>query len=203
MSQETDLLVAMALRNDEYWPRWLTHCAYLSHDYELVYFGRTRDIDLASIDASLRQKNDKIPSNDAEFRDNFEKWIDTFNAELGLQTLAISARKKPTTRFPLGAGDDGCNLGQRDLGAHSKAPWQSREGFAKRDESVNVIGEKIVEMQGVRVAYGDNAVLGDWTQEHEGENKEGLWWDIRRGERWGIFGPNGRESWLSNRANLC
>ena len=51
--------------------------------------------------------------------------------------------------------------------------------------------EAIVEMEGVCVRYGDKEVLGSWEQEVGGQAKKGLSWTIRRGERWGVFGPNG------------
>lgn len=51
--------------------------------------------------------------------------------------------------------------------------------------------EALVEMQGVCVRYGDEEVLGSWEQKVEGQLKKGLSWTVRRGERWGVFGPNG------------
>ena len=44
-------------------------------------------------------------------------------------------------------------------------------------------GEPLVEMSGVTVRYGTKAVLGNWPS--------GLHWTVRRGSRWGVFGPNG------------
>ncbi|KAK7538227.1 ABC transporter-like protein [Phyllosticta citribraziliensis] len=71
-------------------------------------------------------------------------------------------------------------------------------------------GDPVVEMEGVQIRYkpGEAAVLGDWTEEvvtsyEEGESvmlgrddvdsaeRKGLWWTVRQGERWGVFGPNG------------
>jgi ABC-type molybdenum transport system ATPase subunit/photorepair protein PhrA len=52
-------------------------------------------------------------------------------------------------------------------------------------------GEALVEMSGVRVSYGPKTVLGNWKQDVNGKSEDGLWWTVRRGERWGIFGPNG------------
>ena len=52
-------------------------------------------------------------------------------------------------------------------------------------------GEPIIEMRGVRVAYGDKTVLGNWKETVDGDLKEGLNWTVRRGQRWGILGPNG------------
>lgn len=67
----------------------------------------------------------------------------------------------------------------------------SRDGYRLTDTEPPKIGEPLVEMEGARVAYGDKAVLGNWTQDVDGSPKEGVWWTVKRGERWGIFGPNG------------
>ncbi|KAJ4294722.1 hypothetical protein N0V88_004956 [Collariella sp. IMI 366227] len=53
------------------------------------------------------------------------------------------------------------------------------------------LGEPLVEMDGCRVKYGDKVALGNWTEERDGQALDGLYWTIRRGERWGVFGPNG------------
>ncbi len=68
----------------------------------------------------------------------------------------------------------------------------SREGIPLVDADVPASSnESLVEMQGVVVRYGDKEVLGSWEHESEGQTQKGLWWTIRRGERWGVFGPNG------------
>ena len=51
--------------------------------------------------------------------------------------------------------------------------------------------EALVEMQGVCLRYGDKEVLGSWKYESSSPRQKGLSWTIRRGERWGLFGPNG------------
>ncbi|KAI1487743.1 P-loop containing nucleoside triphosphate hydrolase protein [Biscogniauxia mediterranea] len=53
------------------------------------------------------------------------------------------------------------------------------------------IGEPLVEMNGCRVQYRGKIALGNWKQHVNGKEQEGLVWTVRRGERWGIFGPNG------------
>jgi ABC-type molybdenum transport system ATPase subunit/photorepair protein PhrA len=73
----------------------------------------------------------------------------------------------------------------------SSAPVLSRDGFEKVDTSVASIRDPIVEMEGVRIKYGPHAVLGDWQQDVDGTQKDGLWMNIHRGQRWGIFGANG------------
>lgn len=66
----------------------------------------------------------------------------------------------------------------------------SKDAWSKNSPALPP-GEALVEMSGVKVAYGDKVVLGKWTQEIQGEQKPGLWWTLHRGQRAGIFGPNG------------
>lgn len=62
----------------------------------------------------------------------------------------------------------------------------------KIEKKVAHLGEPIVEMDGVRVKYGDKVVLGGWTQVIDsGMTKKGLSWKVHRGQRWGVFGSNG------------
>ena len=49
----------------------------------------------------------------------------------------------------------------------------------------------VVEMNGVRVQHQGRTILGSWKQKVDGAKKEGLWWKVAKGERWGLFGPNG------------
>lgn len=51
--------------------------------------------------------------------------------------------------------------------------------------------EPLVEMEGVRVQYGDKAVLGGWRQLVDLKAKDGLHWTVRRGQRWAVLGANG------------
>jgi hypothetical protein len=68
----------------------------------------------------------------------------------------------------------------------------SRDGFTSASEPSDLPGEALIEMKGVKVQYGDKAVLGEWKQKHHGVEEKGLWWTISRGQRWGVFGPNGK-----------
>ncbi|UNI21661.1 hypothetical protein JDV02_007633 [Purpureocillium takamizusanense] len=57
--------------------------------------------------------------------------------------------------------------------------------------STNADAEPLVEMDGCQVRYGEKIALGNWSQQTPRGNKDGLIWTVRRGERWGAFGPNG------------
>ncbi|KAI1074659.1 P-loop containing nucleoside triphosphate hydrolase protein [Whalleya microplaca] len=60
-----------------------------------------------------------------------------------------------------------------------------------KDSKPRNIGEPVVEMNGCQVQYRGKIALGSWKQQVNGKEQEGLVWTVRRGERWGIFGPNG------------
>lgn len=51
--------------------------------------------------------------------------------------------------------------------------------------------EPLIEMENVQVVYGDKQILGAWVQDVNGQPRQGLCWTVRRGQRWGVFGPNG------------
>lgn len=68
---------------------------------------------------------------------------------------------------------------------------QSGEACFKKLEPVNPSAKPLVEMDGCKVQYRDKTVLGSWTQQTPEGPKDGLIWTVRRGERWGVFGPNG------------
>lgn len=53
------------------------------------------------------------------------------------------------------------------------------------------VGEPLVEMDGCQVQYRGQVALGNWKEQVNGIEREGLTWTVRRGERWGVFGPNG------------
>ncbi|KAJ5811290.1 ABC transporter [Penicillium riverlandense] len=59
------------------------------------------------------------------------------------------------------------------------------------DSHARKAGEPLIEMEGVRVQYGERAVLGDWKQRVHNADKDGLHWKARRGQRWAILGANG------------
>ncbi|KAK8209933.1 ABC transporter-like protein, partial [Phyllosticta paracitricarpa] len=92
-------------------------------------------------------------------------------------------------------------------GIHVESPRTRRGLFFIRNIPT---GDPIVEMEGVQIRYkpGESAVLGDWEEELDAEYehgesamlgredvgrkiRKGLWWTVRQGERWGVFGPNG------------
>ncbi|CRG86581.1 putative ABC transporter ATP-binding protein C323,04 [Talaromyces islandicus] len=66
---------------------------------------------------------------------------------------------------------------------------QTGEAGSKSTIPISMDGEPQIEMNGVRVQYGDKVVLGDWLQIES--TTPGLHWKVRRGQRWAILGANG------------
>jgi ABC-type molybdenum transport system ATPase subunit/photorepair protein PhrA len=75
--------------------------------------------------------------------------------------------------------------------SHSERIKLSRDAYEKFDTSPPKIGEPLVQMEGVRIKYGSNMVLGDWAQEVDGSTQDGFWWSLHRGQRYLIAGANG------------
>ncbi|KAF2217039.1 hypothetical protein CERZMDRAFT_108889 [Cercospora zeae-maydis SCOH1-5] len=98
----------------------------------------------------------------------------------GPKTKLVTRKRKQTQELI----NDGRKLSGEDTTV------LSRDGFETHSPALPP-GEALVEMQGVKVTYGDKTVLGDWTQTFGGEERPGLWWSLHRGQRCGIFGPNG------------
>ena len=75
-----------------------------------------------------------------------------------------------------------------------KAALTGKKAMLGNEDSMST--ETLVEMKGVEVKYGEKQVLGAWKQVVDGQRERGLWWTVRRGERWGVFGPNGKYSYV-------
>ncbi|KAB5540544.1 P-loop containing nucleoside triphosphate hydrolase protein [Coniochaeta sp. 2T2.1] len=82
-------------------------------------------------------------------------------------------------------GVEGVGIGEEEGEVMVQVPV-GREKEERRE-----VGEPLVQMEGCRVRYGDKVALGNWGEVKDGEEKKGLYWTVRRGERWGVFGPNG------------
>ncbi|ODA77692.1 hypothetical protein RJ55_06294 [Drechmeria coniospora] len=67
----------------------------------------------------------------------------------------------------------------------------TEQSFSQVSSVTNTDAEPLVEMDGCQVRYGDKIALGNWSQQTSQGTKLGMVWTVRRGERWGVFGPNG------------
>lgn len=80
----------------------------------------------------------------------------------------------------------------RVLGKASGSASQGNQQTTQQETVASTnMAEPLVEMSGCRVRYGDKVALGNWSIDTPKGSKDGLFWTVRRGERWGVFGPNG------------
>jgi ABC-type molybdenum transport system ATPase subunit/photorepair protein PhrA len=160
--------IVLSLRPQDSIPAWITHIAYAGEDGKVDALGIKEEVF-----EYLKQQFDNIENSGKTVNELDSKLVEL--REVGrhmYQSGSFDATRTGTTR-------------------PSSMPILSRDGYEKIDLTKVPVGEPIVEMEGVRIAYSGNTVLGDWQQDLEGEQKHGLHMKIHRGQRWGIFGANG------------
>ncbi|RYP34653.1 hypothetical protein DL767_004213 [Monosporascus sp. MG133] len=144
-------------------PDWITHLVYLRADCQVAAMGE-KEVVLEGLRKYVRGVwNGTLKEDDKLTVNNLVHVGRTLTAK-GIEGKALM-------------GDEGQKSVQATTDRGEAAPRK--------------IGEPVVEMDGCQVQYRGNIALGNWTQEVDGERKDGLVWTVRRGERWGIFGPNG------------
>lgn len=158
----------LSLRPQDAIPEWITHIVYAGEDGKVDTLGPKGEVF-----QYLKERYEEVERSIAA-DDELDPKLVEFR-EVGRQLSEKGDFQSNTTE-------------SSDI---SNAVVLSRDGYEKVDQSIATIGEPIVEMQGVRIAYGPNSVLGEWTQDVGGTKKEGLYWNVHRGQRWGVFGANG------------
>jgi ABC-type molybdenum transport system ATPase subunit/photorepair protein PhrA len=176
----------LSLKPDEEYPAWITHTAYLNSNFTVDSLGPRKDITQNIIQRA------KTLWRGTSMNDMTREEVDL---------IAVSNHLRGNEPYPesLGTVADHA-LYMRTRGQQERATGKllkstvsihSRDGFTADPTPVPPPGESLIEMKGVNVKYNDKSVLGNWKQEVDGELKDGLWWNVCRGQRWGVFGPNG------------
>ena len=75
------------------------------------------------------------------------------------------------------------------LEAFRRAPPRAVKKIA---ETPRIEKKTVLEMNGLQIRHDNQIIVGNWKQNVDGSEKDGLWWKVSTGERWGLFGPNGR-----------
>jgi len=159
--------IVLSLRPQDTVPDWTTHVVYAGEDGKVDALG-TKD----EVFTYLQKQSEELEKSGKGGKKMDAKTIEL--REVG-RHLSESGNFETSTS-PTSASD---------------ITVLSRDGYEKIDDSHVRIGEPIVEMEGVRIVYGSNSVLGDWQQDVNGTGRNGLHFTINRGSRWGIFGANG------------
>ncbi|KAI8623858.1 ABC transporter [Xylariaceae sp. FL1651] len=145
-------------------PDWITHLVYLRADCQVSVMG-----DKKTVLEGLRKYvqgvwNGAIVEDDKMAVHNLVQMGKTLTAK-GIEGEALM-------------GDEASET--------DKSPM-----ITPRSRMLRNIGEPLVEMDGCQVQYRGKIALGNWKDQVNGKEREGLTWTVRRGERWGVFGPNG------------
>ncbi|CAK7266216.1 hypothetical protein SEPCBS57363_001983 [Sporothrix epigloea] len=148
-------------------PSWISHLVYLRTDSQVAAMGpRDAVLDglrnyVHGVRSGKLAEDDKIPVHAL--------------GEMGL--------------FLTPDGIQGKCFAEEDYSTHTSAAVP-RPVLPESKKAL--VGEPVVEMNGCVVKYGERIALGNWTQKvADGSTIPGLIWTVRRGERWGVFGPNG------------
>ncbi len=196
--------LVLALRPQDSLPEWITHLIYLGPYLRVDYEGEKHTV-LEQIRASSRKQPTDVNYNPLQPLHEVGKSPDSNETPSSVQgetcSALLGARNNsvpPSTWEDSGTQKNSQeSLKVQDFPAkHSTDVLHirshSREGIPLYDVKPPKIGEAIVEMENVLVKYGEKKVLGGWKHDMKGLSSEGLRWIVRRGERWGIFGPNGQ-----------
>jgi ABC-type molybdenum transport system ATPase subunit/photorepair protein PhrA len=160
-AEDSSPRLVLGLRPQDMWPDWITHLLIVGNRHRVLFQGERSRAKLV-----------------------FEVW----------KTLTESNNRQDSGKDP-----------DRTIYMDAKEAWEG--GILDRQllwdlrltqvkpTNYNVFAsvgtEALVEMDAVKVQYGTKTVLGGWEQTVDGEQKEGLHWRVRRGQRWAILGANG------------
>lgn len=145
-------------------PEWVTHLAYLRGDCQIGVMGE-RDIVLEGLRKYVKGVRKGALAEDEKMPVRALREMGRVLTEYGIKGLGI--------------GEEGESV------AAATGPT------TKREDKPTMLGEALVEMEDCQVKYGSKIALGNWTEQKDGTTRPGLSWTVRRGERWGVFGPNG------------
>ncbi|CAK7225170.1 hypothetical protein SBRCBS47491_005800 [Sporothrix bragantina] len=148
-------------------PSWISHLVYLRTDCQVAAMG-PRDVVLEGLRNYVHGvRNGKLAEND----------------KIPVHALGEMGRVLTPN------GIEGKGFDEESHSTHASADVPKSSSPAPQETPV---GEPVVEMNGCVVKYGERTALGNWSQKvADGSIVPGLIWTVRRGERWGVFGPNG------------
>ena len=202
LAQASSPRLVLALRPQDPLPDWISHVIRLGSNFQVIYQG-SKDVEGLGAARSKATKQSFIGMSYSTFIIFGICAPDVAMSEpRGVESAPLTASGTGSLKrveniipqrglikaYQHGRSLPGSNHSMQQL----RAP-ESREGIPMVDADVPVsINEVLVAMQDICVRYGDKEILGSWEQQSEGQTRKGLSWTVRRGERWGVFGPNGK-----------
>ncbi|KAH9883768.1 ABC transporter [Xylariomycetidae sp. FL2044] len=162
-SKATPRLIISARPQDPI-PDWITHLVYLRSDFQVAGMGEKEKV-LEELRRYVRGVWSGSTKEDEK--------LEVHNVVQVGRTLTSRGVEGETIMGKDEAAEDENSIARTQLRGSRR------------------IGEPLVEMEGCQVQYRGKIALGNWKQQMNGKEQDGLMWTVRRGERWGIFGPNG------------
>ncbi|KAF3767538.1 hypothetical protein M406DRAFT_61405 [Cryphonectria parasitica EP155] len=164
MAEKAAPRLVLSARPQDPLPEWVTHLVYLRNDCQVGAMGEREVV-----------------------MEGLRKYLTGVRKGALAEDEAMPVRAfREMGRVLTEGGIRGAGLGEEgETFAGATVPRPEHELRPKS------LGEPMVEMEGCQVRYGNKVALGNWTEEKGGQPVKGLSWTVRRGERWGVFGPNG------------
>ncbi|CAF9913442.1 MAG: hypothetical protein GOMPHAMPRED_007916 [Gomphillus americanus] len=200
LSRRSGPSIVITMNNEEVPPRWVTHLMCLENLQ--VRFSGPKDVvykealaagyPLATtrLKRTLWRGSGELEEDEVDTTDDLEPDVSDANSDqpsiaADTDTTGFANRDQPEQQqTDIAAEEDKSNSLITRMPSF-KNRWSAQDDVIASLE----IGDPVIEMKGVQVNYGNLVALGDWHQPEQ--ETTGLHWTIRRGERWGIFGPNG------------
>lgn len=216
LAEAQDPRLILSLRPQDVIPDWITNFLVVGHEPKVSVMGDRREVfeflrdhylKTAQTNIEFRSAYSKLAGADIRHSDagsvGKEGVIDVLDkATDEMLALYDVARKMESQGYFDEFSSDPKKAAEMRL--KLRRPKKSyeeiltKDGIPYTDHTEIPLGDPVVQMEGVTIKYNDSdtPVLGGW----EG----GLWWEVRRGQRWGVFGPNGvfRSHSRSTRSNI-
>lgn len=208
LAEEQNPRLLLSLRPQDHIPDWITHFVVVGSEPKASVMGNRHEVF-----EFLRDHYVKTDATQFEFRTAYFQLLNREQTELMTDNLSkencVDVVDRTSTDEMLALYDIARKLQAKgDFDQLASHPQQAarlrfllrrpkpiyeeqitRDGIPYTDVAAQEIplGDPVIEMKGVQIRYADSdtPVLGDW----EG----GLSWEVRRGQRWGVFGPNGEQ----------
>lgn len=157
--------LVLSARPQDPLPEWVTHLVYLRTDCQVGVMGE-KEVVMDGLRRYLHGVKNGGLAEDESMPVRALREMGRLLTEDGIRGRGLGEE---------GESFAGASLPRTEQGGEKKA-----------------VGEPLVEMEGCQVKYGNKIALGNWTEQKEGQQPiKGLTWTVRRGDRWGVFGPNG------------
>lgn len=193
LAKTNDPRVVLALRPQDPIPNWITHILFLGENLRITHSGTKAEVGEA-LKAAAANPSVIDPDSATEvprFFTEFGRSLTEIGVSIDLEKMSARQRKQ---YLPAKKAYDEGDRSPATLQNLTLGGFSTGESRNKDFPSEPPLGEPVIEMDGVVVKYGEKVVLGKGLQSDQGvvREDEGLFWHVHRGQRWGVFGPNGK-----------